>query len=193
MEITYKEILWALSALMIVIWYGKYIADTWKWKTTPHLFSWAIFFTMWLITFLIQYRDGAWPGAWGTLTACFTAWTILVLSLRQSEKNITKTDTISLILWVIAIWLYIIAKNPYYTVGLIVIIKIFAFYPTFRKTYYKPEEETLLAYVLAGIRNALSLFAMNNYSVLTLTNPIFLVIVNICFVSLVFIRKKQLK
>ncbi|MDA9128890.1 hypothetical protein N9J72_00240 [Candidatus Gracilibacteria bacterium] len=191
-ELDYKQILGAITVLMIIVGYGKYMIDTWKGKTTPHLFSWIIFFPLGVISFLIQYNDGAGPGAWGTAGGFVTAGIIVVLSLKQGEKNITKTDTISFVLGLCAVGLYIFVSNPVYALVLLIIINVFAFYPTFRKTYHKPNEETLLAYVLAGIRSSISIGAMANYSFLTLAMPIFIVMVNIAFVTLVLVRKKQL-
>jgi len=166
--------------------------DTWRVKTTPHLFSWIIFFTLGVISFLIQYNDWAGPGAWGTAGGFITAGIIVLLSLKQWEKNITKTDTISFILWIWAIAAYLLINNPIYALILLILINVFAFYPTFRKTFHKPEEETLLAYVLAWTRSSISIWAMAHYSFLTLAMPIFIVIVNISFVTMVFIRKRQL-
>ena len=124
-ELDYKQILWAITVLMIIIGYGKYMIDTWKGKTTPHLFSWIIFFTLGVISFLIQYNDGAWPGAWGTAGWFITAGIIGLLSLKQWEKNITKTDTISFILWLCAVGLYIFVSNPVYALILLIIINVF--------------------------------------------------------------------
>jgi len=166
--------------------------DTWKGKTTPHVFSWIIFFILGVISFLIQYNDGAGPGAWGTFAGFTTALIIIFLALRQGDKNITSSDKISFILWILAIWAYIFIDTPIYALILLIIINLFAFYPTFRKTYYKPDEETLLAYILAGIRSSTSILAMLNYSFLTLAMPIFIICINVSFVTMVIIRKKQL-
>lgn len=192
MELDYKTILWAITVLMIIVGYWKYMLDTWKGKTTPHIFSWIMFFILWLISFLIQYNDWAGPGAWGTAAGFITALIIILLALRQGEKNITKTDKISFVLWLFAIAAYIFIANPIYALILAIVINLFAFYPTFRKTYYKPDEETLISYVLAGVRSSISLWAMMNYSFLTLAMPIFIVFINLAFVSMVLIRKKQL-
>jgi len=192
-EIDYKDILWAITVLMIIVGYWKYMLDTWRGKTTPHVFSWIIFFILGVISFLIQYNDGAGPWAWGTFAGFTTALMIIFLALRQWDKNITQSDKISFTLWIIAIAAYILIDNPIYALILLIIINIFAFYPTFRKTYYKPNEETLLAYILAGIRSSISIFAMANYSFLTLAMPVFIILINVSFVSMVFIRKRQLQ
>jgi len=169
------------------------MVDTWKGKTTPHVFSWIIFFVLWVISFLIQYGDGAGPGAWGTFAGFSTAFIIILLALRQGDKNITRSDQISFTLWIVAIGAYIFIDNPIYALILLIVINLFAFYPTFRKTYYKPSEETLLAYILAGIRSSISILAMMNYTFLTLAMPVFIVFVNVCFVTMVYVRKKQLR
>jgi hypothetical protein len=192
LEITYKEVLWIITILILAYWHGKYIVDTYKWTTTPHLFSWIIFFITGSIAFLIQYQAGAWPWAWSTSGTIVTATIIIFLSLKQWEKNITFTDTISFVfgLWAIALYLWI--SSPIYALLLVTLINIFAFYPTFRKSYRKPSEETLIAYIFAAARSFISIFALSHISLLTIITPIFIVIINVVFVTMVYIRKKQL-
>jgi len=112
---------------------------------------------------------------------------------QTRRKEYYSERWISFTLWIVAISAYIFIENPIYALSLSILINLFAFYPTFRKTYYKPHEETLLAYVLAGSRSAISIPAMGNFSILTLTAPTFFVIVNVIFVTMVIIRKRQLQ
>ncbi len=192
MELDYKIILWVITFCMAIWGYIIYIMDMFKWKTKPHLFSWIIFLILGTISFLIQYNDWAGPGAWGALWAALIALIITALAFKYGDKHITKGDTVSFTLALISIIFYLILPDPTYSLLLVMFIIGLAFYPTFRKSWNKPSEETFMTYVLAWSRYFISIFAIYHFSFLTLTYPIYLVIINISFITMVLIRKRQL-
>lgn len=191
-EIDYKIIIWFITILMVIYGYSRYIIDTYSGKTTPHLFSWIIFLIMATLSFLILYQNGAWPWSWAIGFSIITTTIIIIGAFRQWDKNITPTDTVSFVLALISIGLYVFSSDPTYALILIILITSFAVYPTIRKSYYKPTEETMISYVFAGIRQFLGIFAIYEFSFLTLAYPIFLVIMNTGIILLLVIRKKQL-
>jgi hypothetical protein len=144
------------------------------------------------IGFFIQVQDWAWAWAWITWTTALAGLAILLLSIKYWEKNITKSDKISLFFWFVALILWLVVKLPLYSVILITIIDMFWYYPTFRKSFYKPHEETFIMYFLAWVKFLIGLFAISNYTVLTTLYPLSLVIANFTFVIYIFIRKRQL-
>ena len=75
---------------------------------------------------------------------------------------------------------------------MVMIIIGLAFYPTFRKSWNKPGEETFITYVLAGLRSFIGIFAIYHFSFLTVTYPVYLVIINLAFICLVLARKRAL-
>ncbi len=187
-----KTILWILAIWLAIYWYFDYIKDTIKWKTTPHLYSWIVFLIMDAIAFLIQINDNAGPWAWWTLATGLMWLTVLILAIKNWDKNITKSDTVAFILALCSIWLYIFLDNPIYALVNVIIILLFAMYPTFRKSYYKPSEETLSLYTIAWIRSGISIIATVNISALTIWLPISIIIINTFFIWMVLIRRKQL-
>lgn len=192
-ELDYRIILWVATIWLAIYWYYDYILDTIKWKTTPHLFSWIVFLIMDAIAFLIQIWDNAGPWAWGTL-ATWLMWLFIVwLALKNWEKNITSTDMIAFALAIISIILYVLVESPVYSLVTVLCILIFAMYPTFRKSYNKPQEETLSLYIIAAIRSGISIIATLNISLLTIGLPVFIILINALFISMTIIRKKQLK
>lgn len=176
---------------MVLYWYWRYIFDIFKGKTKPHLFSWIIFVLLDIIVFLIQYNDNAGPWAWWTFITGLVALIVTISSIFYWEKNITKSDIASFILALLSIFLYIYLDNPVYALILMFIILTLAFYPTFRKSFYKPNEETLSMYIIAGIRSFIGIFATIHISFLTIGLPIFIIIINTCFIVLVLYRKKH--
>ncbi len=192
MEFDYKVILWILTIIIGIYAYYPYIRDILKWKTKPHLFSWIIFLIMDTIAFLIQIGDNAWPWAWGTLVTGLMWLSVVFLAMKRGEKNITKSDTIAFIFALICIALYIFVEDPIYSLYFVLLISALALYPTARKSYHKPNEETLSNYSLAALRSGISIIATVNISLLTIGLPAFIILINSIFITMVMIRRKQL-
>jgi len=193
MEIDYRTILWFTTIIIGIYAYYPYIRDILKWKTKPHLFSWIVFLIMDAIAFLIQIGDNAGPGAWGTLTTGLMGLVVLALTLKSWEKNITKSDVIAFTLALIAIGLYLMLENPVYSLYTVLAISALALYPTARKSYHKPNEETLSIYSIAALRSLLSIIATINISLLTIGLPAFIIVINTLFILMTLIRRKQLQ
>ncbi len=188
----YKILIGVITVFVVFYWYIKYIIDILKWKTKPHVYSWVVFFIMASISFLIMKNDGSWPWAWSIGASTITTLIIAILAFFYGTKNITKSDTVSFVLALLTIIVYIQVSNPIYALVLVLFITSLAFYPTFRKSYYQPWEETLIAYVLAWWRMFVWIFAIYHFSILTVVYPAFLVIINSALVVLILVRKKQL-
>lgn len=65
--------------------------------------------------------------------------------------------------------------------------------PTIRKSYHKPHEETLVHYVLAGLKFVFAIFALDNYTLVTWLYPASLVAANLFFVFMLMVRRRKLE
>lgn len=190
-ELDYRTIIWLITIIIGIYAYYPYIRDILKWKTKPHIFSWLVFVIMDIVAFFIQFGDNAWPGAWGILTTWIGALVVLLLAIKYWEKNITKSDVFALCLALGSVVFYVLLKNPVYAQIMIFVILSSAMYPTFRKSYHKPGEETLSLYGIAVIRSILSIFAAINISFLTIGLSVFIISINTLFITMVLLRRKK--
>ena len=71
------------------------------------------------------------------------------------------------------------------------VIDFLAFLPTFRKSYAEPYSETVSLYLLSGIANGLSLFALGTVNPTTVLYPITLVVTNFFCVGIISFRRRQ--
>jgi hypothetical protein len=187
--IEYKLVLGIISIIIAAISYFYYISDIFKGKTKPHAYSWLIWSVIVGIGFFSQYLYGGGSGSWVLGFGALMSLAIFFLALSKGEKDITISDKFSFVSAGIAILLWQNTNNPVSTIILLIIIEIFAFYPTFRKSYYKPGEETLITYFLGGSQFLIALFALQAYSVETYLYTSVLVLLNYGFVIFVIIRK----
>jgi hypothetical protein len=73
------------------------------------------------------------------------------------------------------------------------LIDIFAFIPTFRKSFTKPEQETATTYALDALKFFLSILALEAFTPVTYLYPAAIVLLDSSFVAMLLIRRRQLK
>ncbi len=187
-----KIILGILGTVVGLIGYIPYFLDIFKGKTKPHFFSWFIWSILTWIAFFAQIVGNAGPGAWVTGMTAFLCLLVSILAIKRGEKQITKVDWVCFIGAILGILIWIKTNNPLFAVILVTVIDAIAYVPTFRKSYYRPDEETLMEYILAFFKFIISLFALQSFTLITALYPLSLVVTNGLFVIMVIIRKKQI-
>lgn len=185
-----KEILGAIATVIALVSYIPYLRDIFANKTKPHVFTWLIWGVLTLIGFLGQLSGHAGPGAWPSGLTTVLCFVIFIAALRKGSKNIVFLDVLMLFGAVISLFLWFLVKQPTMAIILVVLTDAMGFVPTVRKSWHKPQEETLSAFVLSAVKHFISLFAIKNYSLLTTLYPGYLVIANILFISLLVSRRK---
>lgn len=188
----YKEVLGITATAIAFVSYIPYFRDIFKGKTRPHAFSWLVFGIITIIGFAGQLTGGAGAGSWVTGFSGLVCFVIFYLALTRGEKNILFVDWLSLVGAFVAIIFWVLTKGPLLSVVLITLISLLGFFPTIRKSYQKPNQETLSSYALSGFKFLLGLFALNNFTVVTALYPIAIIIINWAFVGMLVVRRKQL-
>lgn len=186
----WAEFLGWLSVLLGFAGYIPYFISLYKNETKPHAFSWFIWGILTTIAYFAQTAGGAGPGAWVNGSSALTCLIIFATALFKGEKNITKSDWVTFIGALMTIPIWYVTKDPFYALVLIVIIDALAFYPTFRKSWWKPYEEEPLTYAMSGLKFLIALFALNAVNMTTAFYPAFLVLANWLFVAMVLWRRK---
>lgn len=188
-----KNILGIIATIIVFIGYIPYIRDIIKGKTKPHLYSWFLWLLVTSIAFALQISDGAGSGAYVTLAAAIMCIVVIVLGFIQKSKiNIVKIDTLFLVLAFIALFLWLIAKQPILSVILATIVDLLGFAPTIRKSWDNPYTETLSFYYLNSLRFGLAVIALQKYSIVTALYPICWLMANGLFAFMLIIRRKQI-
>lgn len=191
--LTLKDVIGAIAVLLTFVGYVPYIRDTISGKTKPHVYTWFLWAFVTAIAFALQVSESAGPGSLVTLAASIVCFVIFALSYRQGTKDIVKTDTVFFILGIIALILWLFAKQPAMSVIIVSIIDMLAFGPTIRKSWNKPYTETLVSYQINTLRFALALFALQRYTIVTSLYPLTWVVANGFFSLFLIWRRKTIK
>jgi hypothetical protein len=93
----------------------------------------------------------------------------------------------------IAMAFWLIAKQPITSIFLAVIADLLAFGPTIRKSWNKPQTETLSLYTTNTLRFGLAVIAVKNYTILSTLWPASWVFANGAFAVMLITRRRQLR
>lgn len=169
-----------------------YIRDIIRRKTNPHSFTWLIWaITQGTATAALWYGKAGFGVINPTIGTC-SIILIFLLSFRYGERNITRSDIIVFAIAICAILIWWLMNNPVLSLILVCFIDLIAYIPTFRKSYRKPWNENLLAWIISTIANVLSIAALDKYTVLTLPYLITIFLSNSSFILFLFIRRRKI-
>lgn len=188
----YKIVLAIIASIISIVSYIPYIRDILKNQTKPHIFSWFLWALLTGIAFIAQLIEGGGVGAWVTGTAAVMCLVITILAFSRGEKHITLFDWICFIGAILGIAVWLTTENPLYAVIMVTIIDIVAFIPTYRKAFYKPQEETALTFALDSIRFILAIIALESLNLTTWLYPASVALTDGLFVVWLLVRRKQL-
>ena len=187
----YQTTLSTVAVVLTFVGYVPYVSDILKGKTKPHSFTWFVWAFVGGIVFALQVFGGAGVGSWSILAGTVICVVIFFLSLRIGKKDIQHSDIVFLGLSLVALFLWLVVKQPVWSIILITAVDFTAFVPTVRKSWNNPHTETLFTYEIFVLRHGLSVFALQQINILTALNPIAWVFANLLFSMILVVRRKQ--
>lgn len=182
-----------LTLLFIVLANLYYVMTVFRGQTKPHIYSWILWAIVNILASSIQLQHGA--GWWALALGLSGIICILVviISFWYGEKTITHLDTISfiLVLGIIPLWLW--AKQDMISMMLALSIDALSFIPTIRKSFHKPWGENLLPYFAAGASFFVSIFLVQEKTLINIIYPIIICLVNFSFIIYIILRRNIIK
>ena len=188
----YQTILGVLAAIIGIVAFIPYYRDIFRGTTKPHVFTWFIFSLLLSITFLIQVSEGGGAGAWATGVEALSCLGVAGLALRRGGKDIRRLDWVCLAGALVATALWLLANQPLLAIIFVICADALGFFPTFRKSYNKPHEETAINYALGAARWPLAILALQSLTLTTFLYPAAIAIFDLALVAMLLIRRRQL-
>jgi hypothetical protein len=189
---TDKAILGLVSVALAAIGYTSYAVTVLRGRTRPHILSWWIWSLVMAVAAAVQITNGAGAGAWVTAFSAAACLAIALLSLRHGDRNIAATDWAALATALMIIPVWAATSDPLLAVVMASAIEWLGYYPTMRKSWLRPHEETTITYGLDLAKWMMSLGALTTWSVVTLTYPLALLAANALLVTILLGRRARL-
>jgi hypothetical protein len=189
-----KTIISIVAGILVLISYFFYIKSILKGKSRPHVFTWGLWAVIVFILFLLQRSSGAGFGALPTLVVAILCLVILILSLiKESNKNIRTVDIVFLIITILAIPIWVLAKAPMISTTLLIVVYSLAGEATIRKSWIDPYSEIITLWAINSLRALLSIFALSKFNFITLAFPVLVFLSATAFALMLIFRRNYLK
>lgn len=163
----YKIFLGYLAVIIGIVSYIPYITNIFRGKTKPHAFSWLVWAVLTGIAFAAQVIENGGAGTWVTGATALTCMVIFILALFKGNIKFSFFDWSSLIAAFTAMLFWKLTNDPLIAVILVTLTDALGFFPTFRKAYYKPYEETTITFAISSIKFAIAIIALSSFSIAT--------------------------
>ncbi len=187
-----KIVFGILATIVTIGGYIPYFRDIFAKKTKPHMYTWLVWgLTQGTATVALFSGGGEW-GAISLLVGTILVAVIFFLCFKYGTKNITRSDTTTLIAALLAIIVWWQLDSPLLAVLMVSLIDALGYIPTFRKTYVDPSSETVLFWMCMVATDVLALLANSEHNILTMSYLVTLGICNTGVVIVILVRKRRL-
>jgi hypothetical protein len=179
-----------LATSLTILGYFPYLRDILKRKTTPHLYTWLIWaITQGTATAALWYGGGN-LGAMGLAAGTILVTVTCLLALKYGTTNITRGDTILLVLALIAILIWWQLHSPLLAVVMVTTVDAIGYLPTLRKSFSEPWSETLSFWATMTAVSLLVILSNAEYNFLTVTYSALLATANSTLWMVCYFRRK---
>ena len=185
-----KIILTIIATTIGVAAFFPYLRDIFSLKIKPHAYTWLTWaITQGIAVVGMWYGGGGW-GALNSTVGMIFVIAVFIFSLKYGTKNITKGDTVVLIVALSAILVWWQLDKPLISIIMVSAIDVIGYVPSFRKSYQEPWSETLISWVAFSVSNIFAMMALSEYNLLTLIYLVAITIANILLLLFCFFRRQ---
>ena len=154
-----------------------YIVSIVKGKTIPNRATWLIWSWVGILLLFSYKASGATDTLWVAISYTIAPIIISFLSFKYGVGGWNKFDLFCISGSVISTLLWFITGSPTLALILFLIIDFFGSLPTIKKSYFYPEQENKLAWLLMVIANFLNIFAAEEIRFSIIVYPLYMFIV----------------
>lgn len=186
-----KTLFAILAALIGTISFIPYLRSVYRHETRPHLYTWLIWsITQGTAAFGIV-QGGSSVASIGLASGVIFIVTIAISSFWYGTKDITHSDTMTLIAALIAVFVWFGLDDPYTSIVMVTAIDAIGYIPTWRKSMTDPYSENILTWIGFTVGNTFSILALNSYNTLTLSYLAMLMVANPITIGICLLYRKQ--
>ena len=187
------ELFAGLAIVVDLVSCAVYLASIFRKQSKPHVFSWGVWGLVIGIGATAQLRLDGGLSAWVLFAVSACCLLVAVLAVFIGEKHITISDWAALCGAMLAIVLWQVTNNPVIAVYCIIIVECLSYWPTIRKSWLKPREESSRYFFWGGLGYLFTWAAIPQMSFDNLLYPLFLMVTDWGFMAYLLVRRKQLE
>ena len=180
-----------LGSVFTIICFVPYIISILQGQTKPNRATWWVWAINGSILSLGNLAAGADYTMLPIICPVIAQWCIAILSIKHGDGGWNRLDRRCLIASGISFILWRILNYDLIAIILPLLIDILAALPTLKKSYYEPETEDLLTYILYTVGGLFAVLAVTRWTFEIAITPLYILCINAVIV-LILSRHKTL-
>ena len=183
-----KQAFLFISGILTVLYVVPYIRDILRRTTKPNIVTWITWTILTAIATAAEFTAGEYRTAIYTAISTLSTLSIVIFGLRYGYARYSRFDIICQVGALSGIIIWQLFNSP--TLGLIatVMIDFIGALPTYRHSWYQPQEETWQTYALSAAGAAFAILALTSYNFVSLSFAVYILISDIA-ISLIIISR----
>ena len=168
-----------LGAILNVIGTGSYVIETLKGRAKPNRVTWFLWALAPLLAASAQFREGVGLIALSTFMNGFMPLLVLIASLMNKKAfwQASRFDYLCGSVSLFALILWLSTGKGLLAILLSVLADLMAALPTISKSFYQPETEHSITFLLAFIASSLTLLTIKDWKAENYAFALYIVIV----------------
>lgn len=187
-----QNLLIITSSILTIIANIPYLIDTVKKKTKPRVVTWFTWAILMSIAAAASLIEGQYATVAILLTSAIGATSIVILGWKSGDRKLEKLDKVCLAGVVIGVFLWQVFNSPAIGTLAMVLIDLLGGIPTTIHAWKKPEEETVISFVLFFSGAVCTLLAISMWAVTAYAYPLFIAF-NSLTTTIIIITRKRFK
>ena len=184
-----KALLGIIAGIISIICYIPYIITTIKGTTKPNIATWSTWMILSIVVTASSFAAGAFNTLWVPLCGVIGQGTIAFLAIQRGKQNWSNFDLICLFFVGLGLVFWWHFNSPIIALTMTLTVDLVGVLPTFKKSYFEPESENLLTWVLYLLSSIFLILSVESWTLALGIFPIYLFTVNFIIV-LLLIREK---
>lgn len=188
-----KDFLAIIGASIMLFATVPYIIDIVKRKTKPNIVTWLTWTLLISIGAAALFASHQPNSALLLVGDAIATFAVVLFGLKYGIAKLDVFDVLCQIGAMVGLVLWLIFNSPMIAIVSTIAIDLIGTVPTFRHSWRKPDEETLITFALGVIATFLTLLSISHYSVTAWIYPAYLLLSNALIAILIIISRKQTK
>lgn len=186
-----KSSLALLAGIIAVASTLPYIVNAVRGSTRPNVVTWFTWTLLNTLTAIAAFSGGAGHTTIfaGASAACCA--TVAVLGLRLGFEQYSRFDGVCQLLAAVGVGAWYLSGSPSVDVVINVAAGLIALLPTYRHSWTRPYEETLVTWVLASFGAIASIASIVRFEVLSLSYPLYTLFCDVSLAALISLRRRN--
>lgn len=172
--LNWQAVIGITAGFLSLLGFVPYLVTISQGKTRPNRATWWIWAIVGLILTTSYYFSGADNTIWVPVCSAIGHLIVAILALKYGEGGWNRFDRACMLGAGISLFLWWRFSSPLIALSINIMIDFLGALPTIRKSYYKPETEDLLTWMLFSAAHILNLFALKHWSFALSAYPLYL-------------------